>query len=507
MGFKDIQKFNNALLVKQVWRLIHQKDTLLYKVFSAKYFPHGSIMDASVPQKCSYAWRSILQAREVIEKCAIWRVGSGHGIDVWKHRWLPNPTYNKIISPRRESSVSRVSELFYPDTRIWDPGKLEENFYPWEAEMVSRIQVSVGSVEDLLVWPLTSDGSFSVRSAYRFLASENFSSQPSSSSGIEQQNFWKKIWKIRAPNKIKHFIWRAAKDALPTKQNLRARHIPIDETCDLCEDHQETLLHSLWLCDHAQFVWKSDPGFAPLFQKRYRSFRDLLEAVMLKSSQFRVALFCTTAWSLWQRRNRLREKQPSWTLHELGSRAKAYVVDFLNANSQPSQGSSQRAQVSWSPPTESVYKGNFDAAFFDTSGCAGVGVVFRDSQGQVIAALSQKIPLVQSVELAEAMAARRALLFAKELSLFDVEIEGDCSRVLAALIMARSCSTLFGHVIDECKSLGASLRSCKFNHVRREGNRLAHALARRAIISVDTDVWVESLPSDLDNVFQSDLIQ
>ena len=43
--------------------------------------------------------------------------------------------------------------MFYPNTQIWDPGKLEENFYPWEAEMVSRIQVSDGSAEDLLVWP------------------------------------------------------------------------------------------------------------------------------------------------------------------------------------------------------------------------------------------------------------------------------------------------------------------------------------------------------------------
>ena len=135
-------------------------------------------------------------------------------------------------------------------------------------------------------------------------------SQPSSSSGIEQQNFWENVCKIRAPNRVKHFIWRAAKDALPTKHNLRARHIPIDETCDLCEEHQEMLLHSLWLCDHAQFFSKSNPGFAPLFQKRFSSFRDLLEAVMLKSSQFRVALFCTTAWSSWQWRNKLREKQP-----------------------------------------------------------------------------------------------------------------------------------------------------------------------------------------------------
>ena len=82
MGFRDIQKFNNALLAKQVWRLIHQKDSLLFKVFSARYFPNCSVLDAPIHPKCSYAWRSILQAREVIEKGAIWRVGSGQQIEV-----------------------------------------------------------------------------------------------------------------------------------------------------------------------------------------------------------------------------------------------------------------------------------------------------------------------------------------------------------------------------------------------------------------------------------------
>ena len=132
-------------------------------------------------------------------------------------------------------------------------------------------------------------------------------------------------------------------------------------------------------------------------------------------------------------------------------------------------------------------------------------MVFRDHTGQVIAALSQKIHLVQMFELAEALAARMAVGFALELSLFNVELEGDCSRVISTLNASKSCNTLFAHVTDECRRVSTSLRFCKFQHVRRDGNRLAHALARRAILSADTNVWVESLPSDLEDVFQSDL--
>ena len=109
------------------------------------------------------------------------------------------------------------------------------------------------------------------------------------------------------------------------------------------------------------------------------------------------------------------------------------------------------------------------------------------------------------MELAEALAVRRAVGFALELSLFSVEIEGDCARVISALNALKSCNTLFGHLTDECRRVSTSLRFCKFQHVKREGNRLTHALARRAVLSVDTDVWVESLPSDLEDVFQLDL--
>ena len=55
MGFKDLSLFNEALLAKQVWRLIHNKQSLCYRVFKEKFFPNCSIMEATTSSIGSYA--------------------------------------------------------------------------------------------------------------------------------------------------------------------------------------------------------------------------------------------------------------------------------------------------------------------------------------------------------------------------------------------------------------------------------------------------------------------
>ena len=329
---------------------------------------------------------------------------------------------------------------------------------------------------------------------------------PGSSSRDGQSKVWKKIWKIKTPNWIRHFIWRATRDSLPTTQNLRYRHVPVEASCPTCDEHSESLIHCLWLCEHAQVMWKSNGNFVRFYKKQYRSFLDLLEEVLDNASGFQVALFSTISWCLWQRRNRVRENQPTWPLLEVGERAVSLVQKFLDLSKLGALSRSSSAQVGWSRPPIFVFKVNFDATLFENIGSVGIGVAIRDSDGEIIAALSQRILLPFSVEMAKAMAARRALLFAQGLSLYKVMMEGDCFKVVSALNSSVSYNMMYGNVVEETRRQVCKFHFSSFSHMHRGGNKLAHALARRAVSSVGLDVWVEELPFELESVFPTDYL-
>ena len=65
MGFKDLALFNDALLAKQAWQLLHNDRSLFYRVFKPKFFPRCSLLEALDSTMGSYTWRSVLHGREV----------------------------------------------------------------------------------------------------------------------------------------------------------------------------------------------------------------------------------------------------------------------------------------------------------------------------------------------------------------------------------------------------------------------------------------------------------
>ncbi|XP_050249079.1 uncharacterized protein LOC126696367 [Quercus robur] len=257
------------MLAKHVWRLIHDTDSLFYKVFKAKYFPNCSVFEAKSALG-SFAWKS----RIIFHKGILAQTATADG----------------LIDPNL------------------------------------------------------------VKSRYKILCEDQQAGGLETDVAEAQRNFWKGVWKLKVPGKIKHFLWKSCTNSLPTKENLRKRTIIQENVCHLGSDHLEDVKHALWGCS----------------KKNHRLF----------------PLFAVTAWSVWHHRNKSQLQSAIIPLDRVADFAENYLWNFSDRFGQ--QGLPVRSaatMASWCPPYENQVKINFDGALFGESDSARIGVVIRSSEG------------------------------------------------------------------------------------------------------------------------------
>jgi ribonuclease HI len=147
---------------------------------------------------------------------------------------------------------------------------------------------------------------------------------------------------------------------------------------------------------------------------------------------------------------------------------------------------------------------NFDGAIFSETNEAGLGAIIRNHRGEVMASLCQRIPYPHLVAAVEASAARAAVNLVLELGFREMDIEGDSLEIINALLQDSSSFTLYGHLITDTNNTAQHLNSFQFMHVKRDGNMVAHSLAKRARLCEPLEVWMESVPPDLQNILSAD---
>ena len=236
MGFRDLAMFNDSLLAKQAWRLLHDHNTLFYKVFKARFFPNTTIMEAKDSRLGSYAWKSILIERDVIQRGARRRVGNGKKIRVWQDHWLPRK-HPPLLSncPIADFEDSTVDILIDPQTRQWNVEMVEGLFHEEEAELIKHIPLGRSEAEDILFWPYTSNGLYNCKFGYKFLKTEEeLMERAHDSATTEDTQVWKQIWSMNVPQKVKTLLWRACREAMSTKHALFRCRITEDDLCVRC---------------------------------------------------------------------------------------------------------------------------------------------------------------------------------------------------------------------------------------------------------------------------------
>ena len=175
--------------------------------------------------------------------------------------------------------------------------------------------------------------------------------------------------------KVRNFVWRACRNAIPTNSNLVCCVIE-DSICSLCSQSPEDVLHFLWPCPGLTQVWEDDPQQAFRSTTRFQSFPQVLLHVLESSCSG--DLFAMLTWNIWFRQNKVRTSPLGQPLDQIAQQAYQSLQEFRST--QPRKPiAATPAQVHWQPLLVDQVKTNFDGAVFKNEDRASIGVIVRDS--------------------------------------------------------------------------------------------------------------------------------
>ena len=104
---------------------------------------------------------------------------------------------------------------------------------------------------------------------------------------------------LHTHNKVKHFIWRACNNSLPTLDNLFCRQIVSFVCCNICNAYPEDILHVVWGCTKVANMWK-ELSWAHLSVSPYPGeFTNLFSSFLQVREDYRVEILSIAAWMLW----------------------------------------------------------------------------------------------------------------------------------------------------------------------------------------------------------------
>ncbi|XP_065638811.1 uncharacterized protein LOC136071439 [Quercus suber] len=429
MGFRDLKLFNLALLAKQGWRLQTNSSSLFYRVYKAKYFPSCDFIEACLGSQPSFAWRSIWAAQDIVKRGLRWQVGDGEKIQVWKDKWLQQPSTYRVVTPMSSSQlVVMVCDLIDGDRKEWKEDLIRQCFFPQDVEAILSIPLSAHGARDRMIWAENKNGKFTVRSAYKLaqeIHSDGNTSESSDRAALKQM--WRRLWGQRdlVLKQAGHPIW--------DQPNVDIYG------CDVAVTKVDRIIPGVGGACYSNMlgIWK-ERNIA-IHGGRRREGKAIVRSSLRVLDEFQLA--------------NVRLPAPTRQLSN---------------------------EIKWSPPQLGHYKVNVDRAVFSKRKQVGIGVIIRDSGGMVIAALSRKLAFPLGALETEAKAMEVGVQFALDVGVRDVTLEGDSICICNALQGLGEASFSVQNIVAGTLHLAKGFRTVAFSYTKRLGNVPAHLLAQYA---------------------------
>ncbi|KAL0295119.1 UNVERIFIED_CONTAM: hypothetical protein Sangu_3204200 [Sesamum angustifolium] len=250
LGIRSLVITNQALMLKQLWRLLQNDGTSIWVEWIQRHRLRQSTIWTFNGATGSWGWKKLLKLRPLLQRGVIYKVGDGSSFSLWQDVWhergplcLTFPRGPVITGLPLSSPLSSV---------------LQRNQWSWPAstdadiaEIISQLPPTQPSAADSICWR-SSSGKFTTKSAVSLI-------QPTSS-----RIFWEGLLngKFKIP-KHTFILWMAMLEKLST---MDKPWVPrADDGCVLCgglfdETHDHLFFHC-WYSKRCLAILKSKVRF------------------------------------------------------------------------------------------------------------------------------------------------------------------------------------------------------------------------------------------------------
>ena len=169
-------------------------------ILKAKYFPSSSPMFAPASGGSQF-WRQLVKVRPIFWSLVKFVVRNGKSNRFWLDWWVGDSTLAAAFPALFFYCDDAEISIFELSAKGWVLD-FRRSLSPVELKDWQRLTACfplLSEEEDSVVWPLSSSGRFSVKSAYSKLIPGGHSVK------------FKDTWSARIPPKIKIFLWQAVR--------------------------------------------------------------------------------------------------------------------------------------------------------------------------------------------------------------------------------------------------------------------------------------------------------
>ncbi|XP_075499758.1 uncharacterized protein LOC142538287 [Primulina tabacum] len=372
----------------------------------------------------------------------------------------------------------------------WREPKIRELFPHHLVDDILAIPIALSQSEDHRFWLFDPRGKYTVRDGYK--VATGFYEPPESSSTSRMEGWWKFLWALSIPPKVRIFCCRAILDIIPTEQNLLAHHVPTSGMCPLCHYSCDSSCHALFMCPLIKACWLGT-SFWPTFKKvGHLSTIDIFLWMKENLSKIDFERFVVRAWATWNERLSLIHKKKDLAGGTNSDWSEIFLNDFQMARKSlysPAGKNQCHSPEIWMGPPEDKLKLDVDDAYNEGSNSFAIGGVVRNHEGQPVMAFGSKIDKPQSVTYAELLAIEGGLHISHERNLQIYHITSDSLLAVQAVTSLKENFSYVGSKAKDIRILLDPHSISHLSHVRRSANEVAHSLAPFASSSSSHFVW------------------